>query len=57
MKLIYNKIMESKKRNVLLVTHGFFMKCFVKFLMEKGFEGKIDPFPQNGCLYIYERKD
>jgi broad specificity phosphatase PhoE len=56
MNLIYKKILDAKKENVLLVTHGFFMKCFIKFLREKSFTGKVEMFPKNGCLYIFENK-
>lgn len=55
MKQIYSQIIDTGKKNVLLVTHGFFMKCFADFLKKKGYQGKIDPFPLNGRLYIFEK--
>jgi broad specificity phosphatase PhoE len=56
-KLIYSKILESERQNILVVSHGFFMKCFSTFLRKNGFKGEIDPFPQNGRLYIFEKNN
>ena len=38
--------------NVLIVTHGFFMRQLYKRLLNEGFKGKIDEAPKNGKLYI-----
>jgi broad specificity phosphatase PhoE len=53
--LIYSKIIETGRENILVVSHGFFMKVFSNFLSKKGFEGKIDPFPRNGQLYLFQK--
>jgi broad specificity phosphatase PhoE len=55
MLLIYQKILETKCQNILVVSHGFFMKCFSRFLTVNGYKGTIDLFPQNGHLYIFSK--
>lgn len=38
--------------NILLVTHGFFMRVFQEYMKKKGFKGEVDFRPVNGKLYI-----
>lgn len=52
---IKENILESKKENILIVFHGFFMKTFQKELIKKGFKGKYISKPENAVLYIYEK--
>lgn len=44
-------IENSDHQNILIVSHGFFMKVLVKQLKKKGFSGFIDFAPKNGKLY------
>jgi broad specificity phosphatase PhoE len=53
-KKIYSQIIDSGNDNILIISHGFFMKCFAKFLIENQFKGFIDKIPRNGRLYIFE---
>ncbi len=48
-KLIEN----SGYQNILMVTHGFFMKVFVRELKKRGFKGDLDFSPKNGKLYRF----
>ncbi|CAH1056052.1 hypothetical protein PAECIP111894_02205 [Paenibacillus pseudetheri] len=41
--------------NVLLVTHGAFMKVLAQQLALRGYNGKRIFYPRNGELYIYEK--
>ena len=50
------KLLEnSEHENILIVSHGFFMKVFVNQLKKRGFEGKFDFSPKNGKLYLFEK--
>ncbi|VAX21182.1 hypothetical protein MNBD_IGNAVI01-2418 [hydrothermal vent metagenome] len=48
-------IEESGHKNILVVSHGFFMKVFAGQLKNQGFTGTIDFAPQNGKLYLFEK--
>jgi len=48
-------IEESGHKNILVVSHGFFMKVFVRQLKKRGFVGSIDFAPKNGKLYLFEK--
>ena len=48
-------IEESEHKNILVVSHGFFMKVFVRQLKKRGFIGGIDFAPKNGKLYLFEK--
>ncbi len=48
-------IKESGHKNILVVSHGFFMKVFVRQLRKRGFIGSIDFAPKNGKLYLFEK--
>jgi broad specificity phosphatase PhoE len=41
--------------NVLLVTHGAFMKVLAQQLAQRGYIGKRIFYPRNGELYLYEK--
>lgn len=41
--------------NVLLVTHGAFMKVLAQQLTRRGYNGKRIVHPRNGELYVYEQ--
>ena len=49
------KVKEEGSRNILIVTHGFFMYTLQKELRKRGFKGKMIHTPQNGNLYLYKR--
>lgn len=49
-------INNSEHQNILIVSHGFFMKALVHKLKKNGFEGHLDFSPQNGKLYTFHRK-
>lgn len=42
-------------RNVLVVSHGAFMKVLTQELFKKGYRGKGLRNPRNGAMYIYEK--
>ncbi|NOX66093.1 MAG: histidine phosphatase family protein, partial [Chlorobi bacterium] len=48
-------IEESGHKNILVVSHGFFMKVFARQLKKHGFTGTIDFAPKNGKLYLFEK--
>ncbi|MEK3963967.1 MULTISPECIES: histidine phosphatase family protein [Paenibacillus] len=41
--------------NVLVVTHGAFMKVLAQQLVQRGYNGKRISHPRNGGLYVYEQ--
>lgn len=41
-------------RNILVVTHGFFMRVFTEELLKQGYIGKIDFKPENAKLYLFK---
>lgn len=45
----------SDHKNILIVSHGFFMKILVKQLKKKGYNGFIDFAPKNGKLYTFNK--
>ncbi|MCF6269329.1 MAG: histidine phosphatase family protein [Melioribacteraceae bacterium] len=45
----------SGHQNILIVSHGFFMKVLVRELKKRGFKGKLDFSPKNGKLYRFNR--
>lgn len=44
-------------KNVLVVTHGFFMRVFVEHLIKLGYKGTIDFRPVNAKLYLFKKTD
>ncbi len=52
---ILDQISETGKQNILIVSHGFFLRAFTEHLKKKGFSGEIDPIPKNGKLYVFEK--
>lgn len=44
-------IENSGHQNILIVSHGFFMKILFKELKRHGFKGELEFSPQNGKLY------
>ena len=49
------QIENSGHQNILIVSHGFFMKVFVNELQKRGFKGYLDFSPKNGKLYQFEK--
>lgn len=49
------QIENSGYQNILIVSHGFFMKVFVRELQKRGFKGDLDFSPKNGKLYRLEK--
>ncbi len=49
------QINNSGYQNILIVSHGFFMKVFVRELKKRGFKGSLDFSPKNGKLYRFNR--
>jgi broad specificity phosphatase PhoE len=45
----------SGKQNILIVSHGFFMKILVDELKKRGFKGELEFSPKNGKLYRFEK--
>lgn len=54
-KLFLELIQTIEHKNILIVTHGFFMKALVAELKKIGFTGKFDISPKNGELYIFSK--
>ncbi len=48
-------IESSKHENILIVSHGFFMKILVSELKKRGFKGDLDFAPKNGKLYRFNK--
>jgi len=44
----------SGYENILIVSHGFFMKILARELKKRGFRGELEFSPQNGKLYIFK---
>jgi len=51
----YRAVTEGGGKNILVVTHGFFMRLLAERLIKEGFKGKYDPIPRNGTLYVFKR--
>jgi broad specificity phosphatase PhoE len=47
----YNLIVESDFDNILIVSHGYFLRMFYEEMKKKEFSGDIDVNIQNGKLY------
>ena len=45
---------EFPDRNVLIVTHGFFMQFLEKELQRAGFRGQVPMRPHGGTIYLFE---
>ena len=45
----------SNYKNILIVSHGFFMGSLFRELIRRGFKGEMDVRPRNGKLYILEK--
>src|SRR4051812_32641757 len=43
-----------RDRNVLIVSHGFFMQFLEKELVKHGFKGKVPTRPHGGTIYPFE---
>lgn len=43
-------------KNILIVTHGFFMYSLQKELKRRAFIGKLIYSPKNGILYVYKKE-
>ncbi|MBU5316365.1 histidine phosphatase family protein [Clostridium bornimense] len=50
-----SKIDINKDRDILIVSHGFFLLTLVEELKSLGFKGDIPIRMGNGCLYILEK--
>ncbi len=50
---VFEMIKSANKERVLIVSHGFFLSIFARYLKKKGFNGAIDETPRNGKLYIF----
>jgi broad specificity phosphatase PhoE len=51
----YKTISAGNKKNILVVTHGFFMRLLAERLIKEGFSGKYDAIPKNGVLHIFNK--
>ena len=49
------QIENSGHQNILIVSHGFFMKVFVRYLKKRGFKGNLEFSPKNGKLFRFEK--
>ncbi|EHB68487.1 MULTISPECIES: histidine phosphatase family protein [Paenibacillus] len=56
-KLILDEIEQKySETNVLIVSHGAFIKTLTKELDRRGYKGKVDIKPRNGKLYTYNKQ-
>jgi len=46
-------LQKHQAQNILILSHGFFIKVLAKELHKMGFKGKMDIKPQNGKLYPF----
>jgi broad specificity phosphatase PhoE len=42
-------------KDILIISHGLFLKILIKELQKNGYHGKIDLKPKNGIIYQMER--
>jgi broad specificity phosphatase PhoE len=54
-KEVVEELKALKQENILIVSHGFFMKVLAKELKEEGFLGEIEFRPKNGKIYSFCR--
>ncbi len=55
-KVIDTVVEQYMDKNVLLVTHGFYMQLLQKELKRRGFIGDLPLHPNGGTVYIFEHK-
>lgn len=46
-----------RESNVLIVSHGAFMRCLTQELLRRGYQGKRPYTPENGKLYTYVKRN
>ena len=46
---------EFRERNILIVSHGFFMQFLENELLRAGFRGKVPMRPHGGIIYPFEK--
>ncbi len=51
----YKIIKNSGYENILIVSHGYFLRMFYEEMKKKCFEGEVDVNVQNGKLYIINK--
>ena len=54
-KNVVKMLNEMNVKSILVVSHGFFMKCLVKELKSIGFKGHFSIYPEHGKLYVFEK--
>ncbi len=54
-KKVVDIFLASDARNIMAVSHGFFMIVLVSELKKRGFEGNMDIHPKNGKLYSFAK--
>lgn len=54
-KKIVEMLEKDDNQNILIVSHGLFLKILQKELIENGYKGKIDLKPNNGVLYTFSK--
>lgn len=55
-KTIIDEIEQQQDRNVLLVSHGAFMRVLKAELKSRGYTGAPFLIPRNGKVYLYEKE-
>jgi broad specificity phosphatase PhoE len=50
----YKVIENSGYNNILIVSHGYFLRMFYEEMKKKGFEGEVEVNIKNGKLYTLE---
>ncbi|MGD8778786.1 MAG: histidine phosphatase family protein [Ignavibacteria bacterium] len=56
-KKILKEIINSGHKNILIVSHGFFMRSLYRELLKLGFKGEIELNPKNGKLYTFKNSE
>ncbi len=52
-KKIVEMLENDDSQNILIISHGLFLKILQKELKSSGYSGKIDLKPENGVIYMF----
>jgi len=52
---VVTMLQKSPHQNILILSHGFFIKILARELSKEGFVGELDIKPQNGKIYPMSR--
>ena len=52
-KEVCQQLYHLEQQNILIISHGFFMKLLAQELIQNGFKGDMDLLPKNAKLYTF----